>query len=36
MAMRASGIRDIANVLGTSAATVILVLRPWFRAHTGQ
>jgi IS1 family transposase/transposase-like protein len=34
MAMRASGIRDIANVLGISAVTVILILRLWFRTHT--
>ncbi len=30
MAMRASGIRDIANVLKISAVTVILTLRIWF------
>lgn len=30
MAMRASGIRDIANVLKISAVTVILTLRTWF------
>ena len=30
MAMRASGIRDIANVLNISAVTVIMVLRIWF------
>lgn len=30
MAMRAGGIRDIANVLKVSAVTVILTLRTWF------
>ena len=34
MAMRASGIRDIATVLKISAVTVILALRIWFKTHT--
>ncbi|RYU92894.1 hypothetical protein EWM59_24730 [Emticicia agri] len=34
MAMRASGIRDIANVLKVSAVIVILTLRLWFKTHT--
>jgi insertion element IS1 protein InsB len=33
MAMRSSGIRDIANVLKMSAVTVILVLRMWFKTQ---
>ena len=33
MAMRGSGIRDTAKVLKTSAVTVILVLRLWFKTH---
>ncbi len=33
MAMRASGIRDIANILKISVVTVILTLRLWFKHH---
>lgn len=33
MAMRSSGIRDIANILKISAVTVILVLRIWFKTQ---
>ncbi len=34
MSMRASGIRDIANVLKMSAVTVIFILRIWFNSHS--